>query len=130
VSADRERAELFAKLPLETLRRVRNEASAAGNLQMADEARRALNLRAQSQNEEIENGGQLFAHHHPPSPENGWRASTTFTGDPAVWMAPFISGGQFGTINREAGVVARQAVDLRAGERVQIIGPDGRPRTA
>jgi len=130
MSADLERAELFARLPLEALRRARNEAAARGDLRMADEAVRALSLRGQLQTPELQDCGQLFEHIEEPSRANGWRGSVRYTGDPMAWMAQFCAGGQFGSINRTPAVVARKTLDLRSGDRVQIIGSDGLARTA
>ena len=128
--SNRERAELFARLPLATLRKARDDAASRGDLRMADEALAAINLRARSQHEEIADGGQLFEHIEQPSPQNGGRFVTTYTGDPLAWMSAFMAPGAIGTINRSPGVVARVSVDLRAGERVQIIGRDGKARSA
>jgi len=130
MSAERERAEIFSRLPLTALRKARDEAASAGRLDMANEMLRALHLRSQRQNEEIENGGRLYEHHHPPSPENSWRGSTTFTGDPLAWMSAFTSGAQICKLNLDPCVVSRQTVDLRAGERVQVLGRDGKAHGA
>ncbi|MGH7012556.1 MAG: hypothetical protein ACREEL_00100 [Stellaceae bacterium] len=124
------RAELFAKLPTDALRKARNEAASRGDLDLANDALAALNLRAVSQTPEIEHAGELYEHVHEPSRANGWRGSVTYTGDNIAWMAPMMTGGQVGRINRDAAVVARQTVDLKAGERVQIVKADGTARSA
>ena len=130
MSAGDDRAAIFAKLPLEDLRRARNEAASAGRLDMANEILRAMNLRVQSQHEEIEHCGQLFEHVEQPSPQNGGRFITTYTGDPSAWMNAFTGGAQVCKLNRDPGVVSRQTVDLKAGERIQVLGRDGTTRAA
>lgn len=130
MSGAKERTEILARLPLEALRRARNSACERGDLRMADEALAAMNLRVKSQHDEIADCGQLFEHIEPPSPQNGGRFVTSYTGDPIAWMAPYMSAGVVGKINRNPDVVAREVVDLRAGERVQVVRPDGSTRGA
>ena len=108
MSRDETRPELLARLPLETLRKAMKENSAQGHdpakLRLANDCLRAIELKGVRQNPEMEHCGQIFPHHHPPSPENGWRGTTTFTGDPMAWMQPFTSPGMSGKIDRDAGV--------------------------
>lgn len=117
---NRTRAEILAQAPLASLRRTRQDAADRGDTQLATDAHHALQIRTRSQTPEIENSGELFAHHHPPAPHNGWRGSTTYTGDPMAWMQHFMTGGQVARLNKKPDVVRRETVELRAGERIVI----------
>ena len=123
------RIDLLTRLPIASIEKLRTDALHAGDTDLHVDAAHALNRKSQMQTDELSDCAQLFAHHHPPSPYNGWRGSTTFTGDPLAWMAPFMTGGQVGKINREAGIVKKETISLRAGERAVVVRADGSMRT-
>lgn len=125
---EKERAELFAGISLDRLRQARNDAAASGDLKFADDCMRAIDIRSKMQTPELEVCGELFAHVEPPSPQNGGRFITRFTGDPAACWGPFMQPGARGRFDRDVGVVEKQTVKLRAGERVQIVDQDGSVR--
>jgi hypothetical protein len=128
MSGERARAEMFASLPMETLRKVRSDAAARGDGAMADDVHRAMQLRSTMQTPELENCGQLFEHVEPPCRENGYRHIIRQTGDFMAAYGSFMTGGQVAKINRDPKVVARQTVDLRAGESIQIVQQNGKVR--
>lgn len=125
----RERAELLGRLDHRALEQGRRDAAARGDLDMAQACHDAMTVRARSQTPELEHCGRLFEHIEAPSRANGNRYLTRYTGDPAAWMSAYTSPGASGKIDRDAGVIAKQTVKLRQGERIQIVGGRGGPRT-
>ena len=120
MSAHADRVAVLTNAPMAALRRTRDAAAQRGDADMANAALHAMQRRAVSQTAEIENCGQLFEHIETIGRAPSQRTIARYTGDPAAWMAPFMTGATAGKINRDAGVV-EQTVRLRAGERVQIV---------
>jgi hypothetical protein len=109
-----ERVRLIARLPMETRRKVRNDAALRGDGALADDACRAMEPQQLVQTDELENSGKLYASKHR---DEAGRNITTHIGDPMAWMAPFMSGGQVVRVNRNT--YAGKASDHLAG----AIGP-------
>jgi hypothetical protein len=123
----------FSLAQLESLR---DRYEARKDWQTAGTVRAAIQRRGVVQTEELSRSGQLFAHRVELDPSGlGMRPAIQYTGDPAVWMAPFVQAGVTGRIDAEqctganspeAKAAAREtvAVRVRPGETVQVVRTD------
>jgi hypothetical protein len=97
------RAELFVCLPIETLTQERAAALARRDTAAAQEFQAAIHQRSQSQTPDIANSGRLFEHVEQPSPTNGGRFITRFTGDILATFGPFMQDGRGCRLNHNIG---------------------------
>ncbi len=115
--------DIFSKAPTAELLKVRNSATASGDLATATAAHAAIQRRDNTQTVEAEFSGRLVEHIAQPSRENAGRYITTFTGDPKVWMKDFNRPGERVKFNRHPGQRVEN-VKLMPDERVQIVKAD------
>jgi hypothetical protein len=103
MSAESNRAQVFAKLDMNILEQGRKDAQARGDMAFATDMHRAMQIRAQSQTPDAENSGILVPHY---STDEAGRRITKFTGDQMTWMGHFMTGGQVFKVRRNPKVLA------------------------
>jgi hypothetical protein len=121
-----DRVETLARINMASLSATRNAAAMSGNLSLADDCHAAMQRRSVMQTPEIENSGQLFEHVEQPSPANGGRFITRYTGDIMSWMQHSMSDGTVakldrGMINRAKHGGAVEKVFVPIGKRAVLV---------
>lgn len=120
----------MVNLPIEDLDRLRARYTAVNDTAGVARVDSAVALMGSVQSEALSHSGRLFRQRQA-DPDTG-RVTHTFTGDPSVWMEPFVRGPVHGRISTElfTGENSPEAKDLKArtvktvlnvGERVIVV---------